>query len=201
MKFSPDGKYLATAGEDGVIYVWKVRSVTRKEWKEKMDMRVFEDDPVHEYVGHTVSLSLFFSLVPHRGPGMVEERLSHLGLSGLLGASVAPQRPWMSVCVQAQVRLWGVAESKRHGDVGGFLPRGGVLLHLGLHGQEAAHLVHSPGLRAEVGAGTVDHHHCHVLSRRPSLRCRTLRRTGDLLLLRRTSLLHADGVSQQAGEG
>ena len=32
MKFSLDRKYLATAGEDGVINIWKVRNDSQKSW-------------------------------------------------------------------------------------------------------------------------------------------------------------------------
>ena len=55
MKFSMDRKYLATSGEDGIIYIWKVRNVDRREWLEKMDPRFFEDAPIHQFVGHTVT--------------------------------------------------------------------------------------------------------------------------------------------------
>ena len=34
MKFSVDRKYLATGGEDGVINIWKVREVSRRDWLE-----------------------------------------------------------------------------------------------------------------------------------------------------------------------
>lgn len=54
MKFSVDRKYLATGGEDGVINIWKVREVSRRDWLEKRDVRIFEDAPIHQFAEHTV---------------------------------------------------------------------------------------------------------------------------------------------------
>ena len=53
MLFSLDRKYLATGGEDGIINIWKVRKVTKDEWQEKKDSRIFEDQPIHTFKGHT----------------------------------------------------------------------------------------------------------------------------------------------------
>ena len=52
MKFSVDRKYLATGGEDGMINIWKVRSVTQREWRETHDHRIFEDTPIRQFNGH-----------------------------------------------------------------------------------------------------------------------------------------------------
>ena len=54
MKFSVDRKYLATGGEDGVINIWKVREVSRRDWLEKRDVRIFEDAPINQFAEHTV---------------------------------------------------------------------------------------------------------------------------------------------------
>lgn len=56
MLFSLDRKYLATGGEDGIINIWKVRKVTKDEWQEKKDSRIFEDQPIRTFKGHTVEL-------------------------------------------------------------------------------------------------------------------------------------------------
>lgn len=60
MKFSVDRKYLATGGEDGVINIWKVREVSRRDWLEKRDVRIFEDAPIHQFAEHTVWESIRF---------------------------------------------------------------------------------------------------------------------------------------------
>lgn len=54
MLFSLDRKYLATGGEDGIINIWKVRKVTKDEWQEKKDSRIFEDQPIRTFKGHAV---------------------------------------------------------------------------------------------------------------------------------------------------
>lgn len=78
MKFSPDGQYLATGGEDGTVRIWRVTSMDAshksfasegnlKESKYNLDTKkmshasviipkkIFqiEESPVHEYHGHT----------------------------------------------------------------------------------------------------------------------------------------------------
>lgn len=62
MKFSCDRKYLATGGEDGVVNIWKVRKVTKEEWKENMDVRIFEDQPFAP-TRATLFLSISFVIV------------------------------------------------------------------------------------------------------------------------------------------
>ena len=54
MKFSLDRKYLATAGEDGIINIWKVRNDSRKSW----DGHIFEEEPIRSFKGHTVLYSI-----------------------------------------------------------------------------------------------------------------------------------------------
>ena len=84
MKFSCDRKYLATGGEDGVVNIWKVRKVTKEEWNENMDARIFEDQPVRSYSGHTVSIgAVYHDVVAYCGFCMVQERIPPLRLSRL----------------------------------------------------------------------------------------------------------------------
>lgn len=50
MKFSIDRRYFATAGEDGIINIWKVKTDPSTKW----DGHVFEEEPIHSFKGHTV---------------------------------------------------------------------------------------------------------------------------------------------------
>lgn len=50
MKFSIDRRYFATAGEDGIINIWKVKTDPSSKW----DGHVFEEEPIHSFKGHTV---------------------------------------------------------------------------------------------------------------------------------------------------
>ena len=54
MKFSLDRKYLATAAEDGIINIWKVRNDSHKSW----DGHIFEEEPIRSFKGHTVLYSI-----------------------------------------------------------------------------------------------------------------------------------------------
>ena len=60
MKFSLDRKYLATAGEDGIINIWKVRNDSHKSW----DGHIFEEEPIRSFTGHTVLYSIIY--IKHR---------------------------------------------------------------------------------------------------------------------------------------
>lgn len=57
LKFSPDGEYLASAGADGVICVWKVRTGTLGRDSKSDFMHVFDEAPLRRFVGHTVPFS------------------------------------------------------------------------------------------------------------------------------------------------
>lgn len=118
MKFSVDRKYLATGGEDGVINIWKVRSVTQREWRETHDHRIFEDTPIRQFNGHKVENSWLHDwVVAYRGFRLVQERIPPLGLPGLHRSSLAHQQRQLFVCLQAQV----VDPSKCH--LGTWSPR------------------------------------------------------------------------------
>ena len=54
LKFSPDGEYLASAGADGVICVWKVRTGTFGRDSKSDFLHVFDEAPLRKYEGHTV---------------------------------------------------------------------------------------------------------------------------------------------------
>ncbi|CAH9071116.1 unnamed protein product [Cuscuta epithymum] len=66
MKFSPNGQYLASGGEDGMVRVWRVLLAPAsdffkselgrgKKWGVEIPEKVFqiEESPVHEFYGHT----------------------------------------------------------------------------------------------------------------------------------------------------
>ena len=95
---------MATGGEDGVVNIWKVRKVTKEEWKENMDVRIFEDQPVRSYTGHTVSVhSPRHRVVSHCRFRVVQERIPPLRLARLHRAPMAPGLRQLSVHLQAQV--------------------------------------------------------------------------------------------------
>ena len=50
MKFSLDRKYFATAGEDGIIHVWKTKQSIEGSWNGDY----FEEEPFRSFKGHTV---------------------------------------------------------------------------------------------------------------------------------------------------
>lgn len=50
MKFSKDGKYLASAGQFCNVYVWRVLDETAQDGENSID--VFEDMHYREYRGH-----------------------------------------------------------------------------------------------------------------------------------------------------
>lgn len=77
MKFSKDGRYLATGGQDKIVWVWQVistkeeRAVHEKEEDTagfgsggiysngrgvRLNAPVFRSEPVHEYSGHTADV-------------------------------------------------------------------------------------------------------------------------------------------------
>ncbi|KAI8364348.1 WD40-repeat-containing domain protein [Radiomyces spectabilis] len=57
MKFSKDGRYLATGGQSCVLRVWKVLDAPYEEDSKKKDtMKVFEEKPAQEYHGHVADI-------------------------------------------------------------------------------------------------------------------------------------------------
>ncbi|KAK8058613.1 WD repeat-containing protein [Apiospora phragmitis] len=65
VEFSKDGKYLATAGKDGIVRIWAVMSspedrraydeyeMAQSSYGERLSAPVFHPNPVREFVGHT----------------------------------------------------------------------------------------------------------------------------------------------------
>ncbi|KAG0175294.1 hypothetical protein DFQ30_009566 [Apophysomyces sp. BC1015] len=53
IKFSKDGKYMATGGQSCIVYVWRVLS---QEETTEDKIKVFEDVPIHEYRGHAADI-------------------------------------------------------------------------------------------------------------------------------------------------
>ena len=58
MEFSLDRQYLATADEEGVIYIWKVLEPIIKEMEDDTTELIFEEKPYMVFKGHTVDFFL-----------------------------------------------------------------------------------------------------------------------------------------------
>lgn len=91
MKFSIDRRYFATAGEDGIINIWKVKTDPSSKW----DGHVFEEEPIHSFKGHTVQNSN----LPYVQSHIVDLAWSKSGF--LLSASL-----------DCTVRLWHINKEK-----------------------------------------------------------------------------------------
>ena len=57
MRFSVDGKYLATAGQDPAVTIWTVRSKVHRPLAENeiiddVDRELFDSRPFRSFVGH-----------------------------------------------------------------------------------------------------------------------------------------------------
>lgn len=53
MQYSKNYQYLATGGKDTIIYVWKVREVSAVDWNKNRNGKIFEDEPICKFEGHS----------------------------------------------------------------------------------------------------------------------------------------------------
>ncbi|CDS09955.1 hypothetical protein LRAMOSA02632 [Lichtheimia ramosa] len=117
MKFSKDGKYLASAGQFCNVYVWRVLDETAQDGENSID--VFEDMHYREYRGHLADNNFIVSASMDK-----TVRLWHVSREECLGVfphldvvtavcfHPKDDRFFLSGSLDSRLRLWNVPEKK-----------------------------------------------------------------------------------------
>ncbi|KAK8793330.1 hypothetical protein WA158_004689 [Blastocystis sp. Blastoise] len=127
MKFSPDHQYLAAAGDEGIIYIWKVHKCDASQWELYPDQRVFDDEPYKIFTGHkshVVDLSWSSSLFLLSASLDMTVRLWHISKPECLcifqhsdmvtSVDFHPNEDsyFLTGCMDSKLRIWNIVEGK-----------------------------------------------------------------------------------------